>query len=312
MARPWIPGAVAATLLGASVWLASTMGLEFVPQLQEGDVVVQTERLPSISPEKALTEATRIEKILKQFPEVERVASRSGAPAVATDPMGMEESDIIVQLKPRTEWVTAETQPELVEAFDERLSEEVPGAKLNFTQPIDMRFNEMLEGITGDVGVKVFGPKLDKLLEISDRVAERLEGIEGAADVTPPSMEGVPNYEVTLKPEQLARYGVSSEQVRQVVAGIQRGTPVGTVRRGQFRDPVVTKLDYPRRYPVGQIPVTTPDGGSVPLQRVADIERVESPAIVEREGGSRRFIVEANVRGRDLGGFVQEARRVVG
>ncbi len=309
--RPAIPAAVAIVFFSGAAFLATTMGIEFVPQLQEGDVVVQTKRLPSISPQKALEEATRIERILKQFPEVQRVASRSGAPAVATDPMGMEESDIIVKLKPHSQWETAETQPELIAAFDERLRQEAPGAEFNFTQPIEMRFNEMLEGITGDVGVKVFGPQLDTLLELSNDVAETLEGIDGAADVTPPSMEGVPNWDVELRPEMLARWNLTSREVRQVVAGIQRGTPVGTVRRGQFRDPVVIKLDYPRDYPVEQIPITTPSGGTVPLGDVADIKRIESPAIVEREAGARRFIVEANVRGRDLGSFVQEAHGAI-
>lgn len=311
MNRPAVPGAVAAVLLAGSVGLASTMGVEFVPQLQEGDIVVQTKRVPSISPQKALEEATRIEKILKQFPEVERVASRSGAPAVATDPMGMEESDIFVQLKPRSAWRTAETQQGLVEAFAQRLEKEAPGAQFNFTQPIEMRFDEMLEGITGDVGIKLFGPDLDKLLDLSDEIAERVRDIEGASDVTAPSLQGVPSYDIRMRPEKLARYGLTSDDVRRVVAGVQRGTEVGTVRRGQFRDPVVMKLDYPREFPLEQVPISTPDGGTVPLGEVAEIRKTPSPAIVEREGGQRRFIVQANVRGRDLGGFVEQAQEVV-
>ncbi|MFW6057765.1 MAG: efflux RND transporter permease subunit [Persicimonas sp.] len=312
MDKPAVPVLTALGALVLSVVLAVNMGVEFVPQLQEGDIVVQTERLPSISPEKALEEATRIEKIIGEFPEVERVASRTGAPGLATDPMGMEESDILVKLAPRDQWTTAQTQEGLVEAIAARLEAEAPGAALTFTQPIEMRFNEMLEGITSDVGVKVFGPELDELLEISGEVAAKLDEVPGAADVAPPAVEGVPNLEVDLDPAKLARYGLVAEDIMGVVEGIQRGTVVGTVRRGQFRDAIVVKLDYPDDFPLEDLPITLPTGGSVSLGELAQVRRVTGPAIIEREANSRRFIVEANVRGRDLGGFVQEAQAEVG
>ncbi|QDG49765.1 efflux RND transporter permease subunit [Persicimonas caeni] len=312
MSKPLVPVLAAVGAFGASAVLAINMGIEFVPQLQEGDIVVQTARVPSISPDKALEEATRIEKIIGEFPEVERVASRTGAPGLATDPMGLEESDILVKLAPRDEWVTAQTQQGLVNAISKRLETEAPGAALTFTQPIEMRFNEMLEGITSDVGVKVFGPDLDTLIDISEQIAATLEEVPGAADVTPPAIEGVPNLEVDLDAAKLARYGLVAEDVMDVVAGIQRGTSVGTVRRGQFRDAIVVKLDYRNDFPLTDLPITLPQGGSIPLGEVADVREVTSPAIIEREANSRRFIVQANVRGRDLGGFVQEAQEKVG
>jgi cobalt-zinc-cadmium resistance protein CzcA len=312
MRKPLLPVGAAVGVLAVSVVLALDSGTEFVPQLQEGDIVVQTARVPSISAEQALEEATRIEKIIGEFQPVERVASRTGAPGVATDPMGLEESDIFVELKPRGQWEGFDSQQQLVSAISERLESADLGAELTFTQPIEMRFNEMLEGITSDVGVKVYGPELDEILRISQQVATKLEGIEGAADVAPPTIEGQPSYEVQLRPEKLALYGLNSRQVMDVVAGVRRGTPVGSVQRGQFRDPLVLKLDYDDDQPLEALPISLPSGGSVPLGTVADVEHTTTPSIIERDSGSRRYIVEANVRGRDVGGFVQEAQAAVG
>jgi cobalt-zinc-cadmium resistance protein CzcA len=309
--RPTIPLVTAATVLVISIFVGSRMGVEFVPQLQEGDIVVQTARVPSISPEQALEEVTHIEKIIGEFEEVDRVASRSGAPAVATDPMGLEESDILVKLKPRDQWVHYETQAELVAAISARLETEAPGADFTFTQPIEMRFNELLEGITSDVGVKVFGPDLDQLLVLSQQVARELEEVEGAADVAPPALEGAPSWDIEVVPEKLAMHGLTMSEVEATIAGIQRGVEVGTVRRGQFRDPLVLKIEWPASVPLSDIPLSLPDGGSIPLGELAELHLNDAPAAIEREAGSRRFIVQANVRGRDLGGFVQEARRRV-
>jgi len=288
------------------------MGIEFVPQLQEGDIVVQTARVPSISADEALEEASRIEHILREFPEVDRVASRSGAPAVATDPMGLEESDILVKLHPLSEWQTGRTQEELVDAMSQRLEAAELGAELTFTQPIEMRFNELLEGITSDVGVKVFGPDLDVLLDISQKVATELDAVEGAADVSAPTIEGVPGIEARLESDRLELFGTSTDDILMLVAGVQRGTEIGTVQRGQFRDPIVIKTAWDETVPFGDLPLTTHEGrGVAPLESVAEIANVTTPATIEREAGSRRFIIEANVRGRDLGGFVQDAQKRV-
>jgi cobalt-zinc-cadmium resistance protein CzcA len=311
MSRPALPAAIAVGTLSVAVALGVTMGVEFVPQLQEGDIVVQTARLPSISPDEALRETTRIERILGEFQEVDRVASRTGAPALATDPMGLEESDILVKLKPRDTWRDFASQADLVAAMSKKLEAEAPGAEFTFTQPIEMRFNELLEGITSDVGVKVFGPDLDELQRLSEEVAEKLETVEGAADVAAPAPEGVPSLNVELDPAKLSTYGVSPRTVLQIVEGVQRGSEVGTVRRGQYRDPVVVKIDWPASVPLAELPVPLDDGTSVPLGELARVVESTSPATVEREAASRRFIVQANVRGRDLGGFVQDAQIAV-
>ncbi len=309
MARPIAAVSVALLVLATSVVLGGTMGVEFVPQLQEGDIVVQTARVPSISAEQALEEVSRIEKLLAEFPEVDRVASRSGAPAVATDPMGLEESDILVKLHPIDEWQTGRTQEELVHAMSERLEAEQLGAELTFTQPIEMRFNELLEGITSDVGVKVFGPNLETLMDVSQKVAAELESVDGAADVSAPTIEGVPGIEARLKPDRMKVLETSSDDILALIAGVQRGTEIGSVQRGQFRDPIVLKTAWDPSLDIAQLPLVAHEGqGITQLGTVADVVTVTTPATIEREAGSRRFIVESNVRGRDLGGFVQDAQ----
>jgi cobalt-zinc-cadmium resistance protein CzcA len=310
MPRPGVAISGALAILAASVIAVSTMGVEFVPQLQEGDIVVQTARVPSISAEQALEEVSRIETILGEFPEVDRVASRSGAPALATDPMGLEESDILVKLHPATDWKTGRTQEELVQAMSDRLNAEQLGAELTFTQPIEMRFNELLEGITSDVGVKVFGPELATLLEISQKIATELEAVEGSADVISPTIEGVPGIEARLKPDRMQVLQTSADSVLTLVAGVQRGTEIGTVQRGQFRDPIVLKTAWDVSVPFGDMPIATHGGtGVTSLDSVAEIVKLTTPATIERESGSRRFVVESNVRGRDLGGFVRDAQK---
>lgn len=311
MKRPLFSGIAAVVLIGLSGLVLTRMGVEFIPRLEEGDLVVQTGRLPSISVEQGVRENTRIEKILKSFPEVLSVASRTGAPAVATDPMGLEETDILVELAPKSQWQTAHTLDGLVEAISARLEAEAPGADFAYTQPIEMRFSEMLEGITSDVGIKVYGEDLDTLMEISEEIGAVLQNIRGAADVVTPAPEGIPVQQVTLAEARRATYNLSSEQVLDYVQASQLGLPVGQVVRGQFRDDVVLMLDN-KDLPLRDVPLLLENGHSVPLNELADIHMQQVPNVIEREEGSRRVLVEANVRGRDLGSFVQEAMSAVG
>ncbi len=308
--RPGLAAGLAAAVLVLSGWVGAGLGVEFVPRLQEGDLVVQTARLPSLSPAEALRGASQVEASLQRFPEVERVASRSGAPALATDPMGLEEADILVKLAPRERWSHPDLES-LVAAMAAQLEVEAPGAELNFTQPIEMRFNELLQGITSDVGVKIYGPDHARLRALGQEVAQVLGEVEGAADVVPPAQEGVPGIEVRPRPEALARYGLEASAVLELVAGLQRGVEVGAVMRGQFQDPVVMKVRLPAGVPLADMPVVLPSGRSVPLGEVAEVLEVRSPARIDREAGSRRVVVRANVRGRDLGGYVVEAQRRV-
>ena len=310
MKKPALSVLLAFLLLPASLMVMLGMGVEFVPRLEEGDLVVQTERLPSVSAEQALRENTRVEQVLSSFPEVKRVASRTGAPAVATDPMGLEESDILVQLEPKHRWTTAKTLEGLIEAISERLEKEAPGAVFAYTQPIEMRFSEMLEGITGDVGIKIFGDDLETLVDLADSVGDALARTPGAADISTPSPEGFPVLSIASDEAARSRYGISARHILSYVEASHQGLPLGKVVRGQFRDDVVLLLET-RGVPFKDIPLVLQNNKSVPLSEVAQVTEIEAPNVIQRETGSRRVLVEANVRGRDLGGFMQEARAAV-
>ncbi len=311
MGRPGLMMAMALALVAISAVTLTQMGVSFIPRLEEGDLVVQTKRLPSISPTQALREATRVEAILLEFPEVRAVGSRTGAPAVATDPMGMEEADILIKLAPRDQWRTARDTEGLMAAMARRLEARAPGAQLNFTQPIEMRFNEMLEGITADVGIKLFGPELPMLLELADKIAQEVSQIEGAADIAKPALEGAPTISLELDSAALAHHGVRARDVLALIEAAQRGVEVGQVVRGEFRDPVVVRLDLAALARVERLPVLTSSGVVVPLSALTRVSQRERPAVITREAGSRRVTVEVNVRGRDLGAFVQQAQRRV-
>lgn len=309
--RPALAGGLALLLVVVGMGAGATLGVEFTPRLEEGDLVIQTARLPSLSPREARLEATRVERIVKTFPEVERIASRTGSPAVATDPMGLEEADILVRLAPKATWTTAHDLDGLVAAMEARLTAEAPGPEYTFTQPIEMRFNELLEGITADVGIAVHGDDLEELLATGQAIADVLAGIPGAADVKAPTMEGMPGLEVVVDPASLARLELQDVDVHGLLAGVHRGTEVGVVRRGQFLDAIVLKTALPTDVELADLPVVAPDGHTHTVGDVASIAEVVRPAIIKRSSGSRRVIVQANVRGRDLGGFVGEARAAV-
>ena len=310
ISRPIAGGLGAILLMAMSALLITRMGIEFVPRLEEGDLVVQTGRLPSISSEQGLRENTRIEQILKTFPEVVNVASRTGAPAVATDPMGLEESDILVELRPKKTWTTASTLEGLIGAISERLEAEAPGADFAYTQPIEMRFSEMLEGITSDVGIKIFGEDLTTLQTLAEEVAAILETIPGAADIVPPSPEGVPVQSIQVSEAKRAKYSLDANQILAYIQASNLGLQTGQVVRGQFRDDVVVTLQR-GSLPLAQLPLVLENGHAIPLSEVTEITDTLVPNIIEREAGNRRVLVEANVRGRDLGSFMTEATQAI-
>jgi len=300
-------GAAILTLIGSGI-LATQLGVAFIPRLEEGDIVIQTGRPASITIDKALEEATRIEHIALSFPEVTAVGSRTGSPALATDPMGMEEADILLHLRPQKEWTTAKTTEGLMSAIADRIEKEAPGAAVTMSQPIEMRFNELLEGITGDVGVKVFGPDLDILNELGRDIAHILDSIPGSADVTPPQSEGAMSINVHVSPEKTARYGLRAQDVFDLTTAVQRGHEVGRIVDGAFRDAVVLRLDLPEDEVLADLPLPLPSGKSLPLSEVATLEHSSTPASIMREQGNRRVVVQSNVRGTDLGVFVETAR----
>jgi len=307
-----VAGAMAAVV--GTVALFFSLGGEFMPSLDEGDIVVQTLRLQSSSMTHSIEVGGDVERVLKTFPEVEQIVTRIGSPEVATDVMGIELSDVFVSLKPSNEWSSGRTKEELIEAMSERLEQRVPGMGFSFTQPIEMRFNELIAGVRSDVAVSVFGDDLDVLERLGAEVAAMLRRVPGAADVRADQVQGLPVLRIVVDHARAARYGIAVDDVLGAVEAIHAGRVVGVVMDGVRRYDIVVKFALPLQADleaIRNLPVMDTDGHPVPLAQLAEIRVEEGPAQISREFGQRRLNVEANVRGRDLESFVDEARRVV-
>ena len=296
-------------VLGGAVGL--TIGSEFIPRLSEGSLAINTVRLAGASLEESVRYGTQIEKvILERFPdEVRQVWSRTGTAEVATDPMGIELTDIYLSLNPRKQWTKARTQDQLVEVMKAEISG-LPGMRMVFTQPIEMRLNEMIAGIRTDVGVKIFGDDLEILRETAAEVGAVLESIPGAADLYVEQVTGQPVMEIRVDQEAIARHGVPARHVLELVEAVG-GVIVGEVREDQWRFDLAVRLpERLRNDPekLRRMPVSTAAGAQIPLEYLADIELVEGPSTITREWQRRRIVAQCNVRGRDVGSFVAEAR----
>lgn len=311
--RPVLVGTVALLVLGAA--LGTQIGSEFIPRLSEGDIVINAVRLSGVSLEESVRYGTQLEKvILEKYPdEVRNVWIRTGTAEVATDPMGVELSDIYVSLTPRNEWVRARNQAELEDLMSEELSR-LPGMRLIFTQPIELRVNEMIAGIRTDVGVKIFGKDLETLRDIAAQVGDIIETIPGSADVYVEQIAGQPVLEVRVDQDAIARHGVAAQHVLELVEAIG-GVTVGEVREEQRRFDLVVRLpERDRSDPeaVRRILIPTAAGGRIPLERLAGIRQIEGPSTITREWQQRRILVQCNVRSRDVGSFVEEAQERIG
>jgi cobalt-zinc-cadmium resistance protein CzcA len=307
-----VTGAAIAVLTGSLLFFR--LGGEFLPTLDEGDVVIQTLRLQSSSMSHSIDAGLEVERTLQSFDEVETVVTRIGSPEVATDLMGIELSDVFVILEPESEWQHRRSKAELVDAMADRLNRNVPGMGYSFTQPIEMRFNELIAGVRSDIAVSIFGDDLDTLERLGRQVGETLRGIPGAADVRAEQVQGLPVLRIRVDHAKAARYGIAVADVLGVVEAVRAGRPVGVVMDGVRRYDIVVKFDLPIDADIGTIgnlPVLDPDGHPVPLAQLAELELEEGPAQISREFGQRRLIVECNVRGRDLESFVSEARAAV-
>ncbi|MBX3465913.1 MAG: efflux RND transporter permease subunit [Planctomycetes bacterium] len=307
--RPLVVLAVACLALGGGSLLATRLGAEFVPRLREGAIVINTVRLASVSLEESVRYGLRIEQVLQEaFPdEVERVWTRTGTAEVATDPMGVELSDVFVTLRPRAGWTKARTQDDLVRAMSAVVGR-LPGMRAIFSQPIEMRVNEMIAGIRGDLGVKLFGDDLEVLREKAQEVAAVIARVPGAADVAAEQVTGAPVLRITVDREACSRLGVPVSHVLDAVAMV--GTKVvGEVIQGQQRFDLAVRLDPRYRtdpVALGRVLVAAPGGERVALSRLARMEVVDGPSTVHREWGRRRVVVQANARGRDVAGFVAD------
>ena len=306
--------AVALVLVIVSGAMFPFLGSEFLPRLDEGTIAMQIFQVPSVSLTQATATTTAAEKVLRQFPEVTRVVSKTGRAEVAVDPMGIDIADVFVSLKPRGEWKTASTREELVEKMAERLEQQVPQAAFSFSQPIELRVAELIAGVRSDVAVKIFGDDLDILKAKADEISRVISRVEGAADVKVEAVTGLPQLQIKANRETIARYGLNVEDINDLVETVIAGKPAGIVYEGEQRYDMVVRLGDPASRDIETIKnlrVPAPNGVMVPLSQVASIAMVEGPAQISREDTRRRIAVELNVRGRDIGSFVADAEKLI-
>ncbi len=294
--------------------IAPHLGSEFVPKLSEGAISINVVRLAGTSLDQSIEINTRMEQRLRErFPdEIECVWSRIGSAAVATDPMGIELTDMFITLKPRSEWTQAKTQDELTVLIQATLRE-FPGQRIAMTQPIEMRLNEMISGIRSDVAVKLFGDDFDVLVEKAKEIELVLKSIAGSADVNVEQITGQPVLQVVVRQEEIARYGISAAEVLHIIESLG-SFQLGEVYEEQLRFPLVMRLPESFRESaeaIGNIEIATAAGERIPLARLAEIKSVEGPSTITREWSYRRITISANIRGRDMGGFVAEAQQKI-
>ena len=311
--RRWVVIGGAVLSLVGSLSTIPFLGTEFVPQLDEGTMTIRVTMNPSISLEEAQRIATRLERKLKKYPEVTYVFSQIGRPELGGDPEPISNNELNVGLKPQAEWTTTKSRQALIRIFERELSEH-PGILLNFSQPIATRVDELLSGVKAQIAIKLFGEDL-KILEAKGREIEAaIKSIKGAADVQMEQVSGEAQLIVRANRGELARYGLNVAQVMQIVATAVGGEAVTEVIEGQRRFDVYLRMAKPYRdspAAIGNLWVSGGNGLRVRLSQVADIELVEGTPTVSREDTQRRVVIQANVRGRDMGGFVEEAQKVV-
>ncbi|SFG39965.1 cobalt-zinc-cadmium resistance protein CzcA [Novosphingobium sp. CF614] len=314
LTRPKRALAIAVLLVAASGAGATRLGSEFIPNLDEGDIAMHALRIPGTSLSQAVRMQEALEKRIRQFPEVERVFAKIGTADVATDPMPPSVADNFIMLKDRSRWPDPrKPRVQLVAELDKAVSE-IPGNNYEFTQPVQMRMNELIAGVRADVAIKLFGDDLDQLLESGDAVNDVAASIAGAQDVKLEQVTGLPMLSVTPRRDMLARYGISMADVQDAVATATGGSKAGEVFEGDRRFAVVVRLPEALRTnldALGNLPVRVAGGTAVPLAQLADIALAAGPNQVSRENGKRRAVITANVRGRDLGSFMAELREKV-
>ncbi len=311
--RPAIAAILAALLIAASVPVALQLGGEFMPRLNEGDLLIEAVRIPSASLEGAVPASTQIENIVKSFPEVRMVYCKTGRPEIANDVMGVHQTDVWTLMKPQSEWRHGLTRDQLIEEMDKALTENVPGVKFGFSQPIEMRVNELVAGVKSDVAALLYGPDLDVLRQKATEIERVLSHIPGAQDIKTPTSGRLPMLRVSVRRDQLAQYGIKADDVLEAIAALG-GKTVGTVFAGQYRHPIQVRWPESWRNDpemIRSIRITDPKGRPIELRNLADVAFEEGPSEVERENVQRRAVVGVNVRGRDIAGFVAEAQAAI-
>tara|TARA_R110001606_G_scaffold399222_2_gene582504 strand:- start:163526 stop:166618 length:3093 start_codon:yes stop_codon:yes gene_type:complete len=304
---------LAATSLVTAGYLYTQVGKSFMPTMDEGDLIVQLEKLPSITLEQSIDLDQRVERaILKNVAEITSIVARTGADELGLDPMGLNETDMFLVLKPQEQWQVA-TKAEIKEKIRIVISQ-FPGIAFSFTQPIEMRVSEMLTGVRGDLAIKIFGEEGAELNRLATAVVALVAGINGAEDVTTAQTEGAQYYQVTIDRLAAGRVGLNVDDIMPQLRLLIEGTEVGTIYQGARRTPLIIKGDESLRFSPAEfsnVRLTVPNGEKIPLSRVATLERVDGPVSIKRETGKRMSVVVANVGGRDLVSFVDEAKQLV-
>ncbi len=312
MRRPLVTIGVALVIVSVAIGSVPFLGTEFMPRLDEGSLLIETRKLPSVSLAESVAISTRIERIvLETFPEVSEIVTKMGRPDLATEAMGIYQGDVYVLLHPEEDWASGRSKSELVDAMAEALSH-VPGLEVSFTQPMAMRLDEVVSGVKADVAVKIFGPDAAVLERLGADVLRVVEEVPGNADAQVEILSGAAQIEIGLDRDALARYGLHVNDVQQVVETAIGGTQVTEVLEGARRFPVVVRLpEAVRESPeaIADLVVAAPGGELVPLARLAEVRSAATPEAVNHENGERRLIVQTNVRGRDVGSFVAEAQQ---
>ena len=306
--------AAALVIVVVSIAFTTRLGSEFIPQLNEGDIALHALRIPGTGIDQAVDMQAALEKRIKAFPEVERVFARLGTAEIATDPMPPNVADNFVILKPQHEWPDpAKTKEQLVTEIEASLKQ-LPGNNYEFTQPIQMRFNELISGVRADLGIKVFGDDLDQLVSAGNAILEQLNQLDGVADARVEQVTGLPTLAIEPKLTALARYGLTVLDLQNWVAAAIGGESAGLLYEGDRRFELIVRLPENLRTDIDNLkflPVPLADEGYVPLDEIATLTMAPAPAQISRENGKRRIVVTANVRGRDLGGFVTEAKQAI-
>ncbi|WP_339785589.1 CusA/CzcA family heavy metal efflux RND transporter [uncultured Imperialibacter sp.] len=305
---------IAAAMLIVSIVLFMRLGGEFIPTLDEGDYVVQPILKPGTSLSETVDISTKLERILLQnFPEVSQVITRIGAAEVPTDPMSMEMTDVIIRLKPKSEWVSEASKDELADKMKAAMLV-LPGIGFEFTQPIEMRFNELITGVRADVAIKIFGENLDTLFNLGNRIKTLVQNVEGAADVSVEQIAGLPQMSVRYDRNKLASYGLMVKDVNRVIRMAFAGEAAGVVFEGEKRFDLVVRTGVKNRKDMQDLSnlfVALPGGGQVPLREVASITYEAGPAQISRDDTRRRIVVSINVRNRDMESLVEEMQLII-
>lgn len=308
--RVWVLS-ISILLLAATIFLFMNMGGEFIPKLEEGDFALETRMVPGTSLSEMERNMTKLEHILlDSFPEVESVVTKIGAAEVPTDPMPIEGSDIMVKLKEKSEWVSATTQEELANKMDEAIAS-LPGISVEFSQPIEMRFNELLTGVKSDLAIKIYGEDLEKLQALGNQAAELIQPISGAADVRTEQIAGLPQVNIEYKRDRLTQLDLSIADLNQAVNTAFSGAIAGQFFEGEKRFDMVIRLQKPFREDINsikQLYIALPTGSKIPLEEVADIKLQDAPGLISRDNTHRRIVIGVNVRNRDIKSLVDDIK----